>query len=85
MKIIKLEVDDQVADRLLALADPSWPKGVTPEDIVRELVDHAQQAVYRPGCWERRWVCEAFGEGWLTNLEPDPANASVGWQRRKRR
>ena len=70
----------EVAARLLAIADPGWPER-TIEGVLYELADHAQQAVYRPGAWERPWMCQAFGEGWLENLEPDPEHADIGWQR----
>ena len=43
------------------------------EEIVLNLIDHAQQGVYRPGAWERMWLCQAFGDDWLDKLKPgDP-------------
>ena len=43
------------------------------EDIVLELIDHAQQGVYRPGAWERDWLCRAFGDDWTRHMQPgDP-------------
>ncbi len=56
---------------LEALVDPD--SGL--EDVaavLAELADHAQQGVYRPGAWEREWLCQAFGWEWLERLEPDP-------------
>jgi hypothetical protein len=43
--------------------------GPTVEDVVSELIDHAQQGVYRPGSWERPWLCQAFGGDWTSKLE----------------
>lgn len=41
--------------------------------VLLQLVDHAQQGVYRNGAWERQWVCQVFGEFWLDRTEPgDP-------------
>ena len=67
MTEITIIVSDEVAARLAVLHAPS-PNLV---GIVAELVDHAQQGVYRPGAWEREWVCQAFGYDWLRRLEPD--------------
>lgn len=49
--------------------------------VLAELADHAQQGVYRPGAWERAWLCKAFGFDWLErlDLDPDPARARLGW------
>lgn len=44
-----------------------------PQDVVEQLIDHAQQGVYRPGAWEREWLCQCFGYDWINNLQPgDP-------------
>jgi hypothetical protein len=40
--------------------------------VVDEILDHVQQGVYRPGAWERLWLCQALGEDWLERVEPDP-------------
>lgn len=40
--------------------------------VLAELADHAQQGVYRPGAWERRWLEQAFGYDWEDRTEPDP-------------
>ena len=67
MPEITIWVSDEVARRLAVLHAPS-PNLV---GIVAELVDHAQQGVYRPGAWQREWVCQAFGCDWLARLVPD--------------
>jgi hypothetical protein len=49
------------------------------EGVVLQLIDHAQQGVYRPGSWERPWLAQAFGEGWTAHLEPgDPYGRAGG-------
>jgi hypothetical protein len=63
------------------LADPAWTPGQRLRAVLMELADHAQQAVYRPGAWEREWICQAFGYSWQANLEPDPEHLDIGWQR----
>jgi len=45
--------------------------------VLTELADHAQQGVYRPGSWERPWLCQALGWDWLENLEPDPEHPDI--------
>jgi glutamine synthetase type III len=77
---VTLSFSRRAAARLVALADPNWTER-TIEAVLYELADHAQQAVFRPGSWQREWACQAFRERWLENLEPDPDNASAGWQR----
>jgi len=67
MTEITITVTDEVAGRLAVLGEP----GVTAAEVAAVLIDHAQQGVYRPGAWERAWVCQAFGEDWLYRLEPD--------------
>lgn len=59
--------------RLTAIADPA--SGL--HGVLYELIDHAQQGVYRPGSWERGWLCQVFGEDWLQRLEPDDDPASL--------
>ncbi len=41
------------------------------ETVIYQLIDHAQQGVYRPGSWERGWLTQAFGYDWQSRLEPD--------------
>ena len=67
MPDITITVSDEVAARLAVLAAPAG----TAADVVALLADHAQQGVYRPGAWEREWICQAFGYDWLERLEPD--------------
>jgi hypothetical protein len=41
--------------------------------VLMQLADHAKQGVYQNGGWERQWVVQAFGDGWLERTEPgDP-------------
>ena len=72
MKRIALDIDDTVYALLEVLTHGKYaPQSV--EDVVLELIDHAQQGVYRPGAWERDWLIQAFGNGWTEYLEPgDP-------------
>ena len=67
---ITITVTDEVAARLAVLGG-AGESGATAAEVVAVLVDHAQQGVYRPGAWEREWVCEAFGHDWINRLEPD--------------
>jgi hypothetical protein len=52
--------------------------------VLAELADHAQQAVYRPGAWEREWLCQALGWEWLDRLEPDPEHPDIFERPRKK-
>jgi hypothetical protein len=74
MKLI-LEIDDLVASRLAVLV-PEPRTATRVEQAVMELIDHAQQGVYRSGAWERSWLMQAFGDDWLELIEPDP---DVDW------
>ena len=71
-KKITIEVDRVLYDLLQVLTcGPCAPESV--EGVVMELVDHAQQGVYRPGAWERDWLRQAFGDEWTAYLMPgDP-------------
>jgi hypothetical protein len=41
--------------------------------VLMQLADHAQQGVRQNGAWERQWIVQAFGDGWLERTEPgDP-------------
>ena len=67
---VTLELSKRVADLLAVLTIGEY----APEDlrgVLLELIDHAQQGVYRPGAWERGWLMQAFGDEWLSGLEPD--------------
>ena len=67
---ITIEVSEVVYGFLEVLAKA---EEATVEDVVGELVDHAQQGVYRPGAWERQWLMQVFGEDFTRYLEPgDP-------------
>lgn len=51
--------------------DPLGPQTV--RDVILELLDHAEQGVYRPGAWERGWLTQVFGDHFENHLEPgDP-------------
>jgi hypothetical protein len=65
---LTLEIDDRIAGLLAVLDEDGDVAGV-----VRKLIDHAQQGVYRPGAWERHWLKAVFYEDWEAKLEPgDP-------------
>lgn len=72
MRTITIEVDDTVFSLLQVLTKGQYaPKTV--EDVVLQLIDHAQQGVYRPGAWERNWLISAFSDDFVEHLEPgDP-------------
>lgn len=75
MRKITIEVDDTVYSLLDVLGYTGALDGSrrSVDDVVMQLVDHAQQGVYRPGAWERGWLEQAFGSDWQTQLEPgDP-------------
>jgi hypothetical protein len=65
---------DPVVYRLLqVLTHSDLFGGGSVEDVLLRLIDHAQQGVYRPGSWERGWLCQAFGDDWIAQLVPgDP-------------
>jgi hypothetical protein len=66
----------EVAQRLAVLS----PDSVSAEpvaEVLAMLADHAQQGVYRPGAWERDWIMQAFGDEWLTRVEPDTDDVSA--------
>ena len=67
---VTLELSQRVADLLTVLTVGKY----APDDlhgVITELIDHAQQGVYRPGAWERPWLERAFGDEWHDGLEPD--------------
>jgi hypothetical protein len=81
---VTLVMPAEIAARLLALADPTYgPETI--EGVLGKLADHAQQAVYRSGAWEREWACQAFGYDWPANLEPDPDEDVPSWDRPRNR
>lgn len=42
--------------------------------VLMQLADHAQQGVRQNGAWERKWIVQAFGDGWLERTEPGDPN-----------
>jgi len=64
---VTLWLDDAMMERLGAL-------GPDLIETITEVLDHVQQAVYRPGSWERGWLQQAIGDGWLANVETDPGS-----------
>jgi hypothetical protein len=70
---ITVEVSDVVCNLLEVLTKGEYAAAADVEGVVRQLIDHAQQGVYRPGAWERQWLVQTFGDGWIEHLEPgDP-------------
>ncbi len=70
---VTLELSDTVAQLLAVLQDPNLPLDVAVRETLLQLADHAQQGVYRPGAWERMWLCQAFSDAFEARLEPgDP-------------
>jgi hypothetical protein len=68
MPKITIEVSDTVYKLLQVLDEEKCV-----EVVVEQLIDHAQQGVYRPGAWERPWLIQVFGEDFIDRLEPgDP-------------
>jgi hypothetical protein len=67
---VSVPIPAHYARRLSALVDPD--AGMPDlEAVLFQLIDHAQQGVYRPGAWEREWLCKVFGDGWLARLRED--------------
>jgi Arc/MetJ-type ribon-helix-helix transcriptional regulator len=66
---ITVEVSDVVCNLLEVLTKGEYATASDVEGVVRQLIDHAQQEVYRPGAWERQWLMQAFGDGWIEHLE----------------
>jgi hypothetical protein len=68
---LSLEISPKVAALLAVLHDGQLTGEAAVGDVLRKLIDHAQQGVYRPGAWEREWICQAFGDEWLAQMRPD--------------
>jgi hypothetical protein len=66
-RTITVEVDPVVYELLEVLTKGEIANSV--ESVVRQLIDHAQQGVYRPGSWERPWLEQAFGSDWIEHLQ----------------
>lgn len=68
MKTITVKVSDEVYALLEVLTKGEYaPESV--EGVVLQLIDHAQQGVYRPGAWERGWLTQCFSDDWTAHLE----------------
>jgi hypothetical protein len=78
MPQISIEVSDEVAERLAVLAQPGYGLDTQLTEVVGELIDHAQQGVYRPGSWERPWLEQAFGYEWTARVVPDERPDRLG-------
>jgi hypothetical protein len=53
---LSLEISPKVAALLAVLHDGQLTGEAAVGDVLRKLIDHAQQGVYRPGAWEREWI-----------------------------
>lgn len=54
--------------------DEDWALCANLEAVIARVLDHVQQGVYRPGSWERAWICQVFGDGWVSKMRVDPKN-----------
>ena len=52
MKTVTLELDDIVYSLLEVLTRGEAAPVPDVEGVIKKLIDHAQQGVYRPGAWE---------------------------------
>lgn len=67
---VNLRISRWMVDRLEVLAsEDGYPDLAA---VIMAVLDHVQQGVYRPGAWEREWLMQALGAGWLSRVEPDP-------------
>lgn len=66
---ITFELTETVADLLAVLGPVGQPRELQVRVAIEELIDHAQQGVYRPGSWERGWLMQAFGDIWTELIE----------------
>ena len=73
---ITAQLPEEWVQNLEVLVDPDQGLDDVGAVLV-ELADHAQQAVYRPGAWERAWLCQALGYDWLERLAPDPEHPDI--------
>jgi hypothetical protein len=72
--IVPLAIDEKTYELLEVLTGEFNP---TVESVIQNLIEHARQGIYRPGAWEREWLCQAFADDWIDNLEPgDPYGRS---------
>lgn len=73
MPVVTVNVSETVYALLAVLGHTEGFAPAPVAAVVATLIDHAQQGVYRPGSWERGWLIQAFGDEWLSQLEPgDP-------------
>jgi hypothetical protein len=54
----------------------------TADQALAALVEHVQDGMERPGSWERPWLIQAFGDGWIHSMEQDP---DAEWRQRPRK
>lgn len=66
--IVKHKITIEVTQTVYALLATLHEKKDV-QSVVAELIDHAQQGVYRPGAWERSWLEQVFGKDWQERLE----------------
>ena len=76
MKYMTVKLSNQSAPLLSALDAPL-------QQVVEELVDHSVFGVWVRESWQRSWLCQLFGYGWLERLGPDPRG--LGQERPRRR
>ncbi len=81
---ITVQIPEEWVQNLKALLDPDHGLDDVAA-VLAELADHAQQGVYRPGAWEREWLCRALGWDWLEGMEPDPEHPDIFERPRRRR
>lgn len=49
------------------------------QKILYQLIDNAQQGVFRPGSWQRMWIAQGVGDSFEDRLEPgDPFRREGG-------
>ncbi|MBU0611291.1 MAG: hypothetical protein KKI08_25660 [Armatimonadetes bacterium] len=61
--VVKVTLTTQQHAALQAIVDmvgEDIPWLHNPADVLRELADHAEQGLRRPGSWERPWLQSAF-------------------------
>lgn len=60
MKNLTIELTDGEQERLSQLAALA---GFTTQTLTVRLFDHVDQAITRPGSWERDWLAQIVGPG----------------------
>lgn len=80
---ITVKLSERLFHNLEALTGSQFGPDTVAE-VIGQLLDHADQGIYRSGAWERQWLCQAFGYDWLERMETDPRYPDVpSWQRPK--